>query len=769
MRIWPKIEILISHLDKVAVMVVVALGIILPPLEETNLVPYESVFHISEGESPSIDDMIDLPTTAWNHDRHAPWSHIFSKSTSAWTKVSFLPGRTDLNVDYVATVNLPIHRDIDYFLVEDKKIVSYSAQVGSGRRLQQMVPGAFRFKISKDSQQLFIRSTVAGRTAPRPRIMSLQQFKDEKRRIDFFIGGIVGSALAICFYNLVVGLILSRPIQLGLSLIFLGLAFETTLMSGAAEQIFPGIAHSANLYAAAFYMSLITWISGLAAMNNTIARVMADREVRSKISLRYYLVVLIAGLSPLLFGFKSLYLPAMGILPAVTIIYYSMTKRGLRSSRPHRLLDFALFSVSAVTVISLLVATDVIAPSMIRLLLFEIGAIVSAIPLVTIAELGTREVGLMQKKLISTIMRKGNGKKSDLLVGSVNIAEDEFAPERHQIVTMFIDIAAFSQLAEPLPSQVVFEALSQRLQEITDIVKEFGGSIDRSLGDGLLCFFGYRSEQSAAFNTQRAFLAARKIQDTSISKALAAGAANSDYLIMPVRIGVHSSELVLGNLGGTTRIDFTMIGAGVNFASRLETACTPFKVMFSDVCYQHLLELGYHGGDFSEVAIHIKHKSDLVKAYEFDPFKQRSAELRTAENLYFNQLGIRSADKRYVIRELGSIILKSGESEFTISDVSAFGFRGLSQRQFGRQSRLVVDVQVGDAALLELLREKFVNRLTVEVRWSKQSAKEQGRFEHGFKIVGSSAEQRQILVDALAKRFAVIGPDDIEEATAEVA
>ena len=89
-------------------------------------------------------------------------------------------------------------------------------------------------------------------------------------------------------------------------------------------------------------------------------------------------------------------------------------------------------------------------------------------------------------------------------------------------------------------------------------------------------------------------------------------------LVMPVRIGMHSSKMLLGNIGGATRIDFTMIGAGVNFASRLEAACTPFKLMLSETCYEHLRTLGYVASDFSRVGISIKHKPELVTSYEYD-------------------------------------------------------------------------------------------------------------------------------------------------------
>ena len=59
----------------------------------------------------------------------------------------------------------------------------------------------------------------------------------------------------------------------------------------------------------------------------------------------------------------------------------------------------------------------------------------------------------------------------------------------------------------------------------------------------------------------------------------------------PLRIGMNTANVVIGNLGGEKRTDYTMIGEGVNYASRLESACNSFKISLSETTHA-LLSIG---------------------------------------------------------------------------------------------------------------------------------------------------------------------------------
>ncbi len=141
-------------------------------------------------------------------------------------------------------------------------------------------------------------------------------------------------------------------------------------------------------------------------------------------------------------------------------------------------------------------------------------------------------------------------------------------PPQNQVLTiLFIDIVGFSVAAERESPSVIFGHLRTILSHISEIVHESGGIIDRSLGDGLLCFFGYKYESDGTEDdrhAEKALNCALRIQREILNKDLQA--LKDGSIIFPLRIGVNTGEVYIGDLGGKNRIDFTIIGHAVNFA-----------------------------------------------------------------------------------------------------------------------------------------------------------------------------------------------------------
>jgi class 3 adenylate cyclase len=315
---------------------------------------------------------------------------------------------------------------------------------------------------------------------------------------------------------------------------------------------------------------------------------------------------------------------------------------------------------------------------------------------------------------------------------------------------MFVDIVSFSQISAPLPSRKVFNELSRRISQIGSVVEAHGGTVDRSLGDGLLCFFGSEDADEPEKNTMNAFLAACKIQELTVSQANSAAASGRDVMIMPVRIGIHSAEVSVGNLGGQTLVDFTMVGSGVNFARRLQTACSPFKMIVSKLCRDQLVKGGVSPSLFSDIAIAVKHHANLVQACECDPFYERPHLLKVAETFHLDQLGVRAFDKSVDVEDPSAINLVSSYGTFVVVDLSMFGFRVTGPRLFGQKSLISVKIVTSDVELNRKLQEKLMDGVTVEVRWGKAI---RSGFEHGLKIYGGNKGQRQFLYDLLRERY----------------
>ena len=320
---------------------------------------------------------------------------------------------------------------------------------------------------------------------------------------------------------------------------------------------------------------------------------------------------------------------------------------------------------------------------------------------------------------------------------------------------MYIDIVSFSLIADQKDRGDLFSELSTRLASLTKIVEGYNGVVDRSLGDGLLCFFGDKAGSSGQDHTYAAFSAAKAIQELILREVIegsGTGSSAKEALRLPVRIGIHSDRVLFGNMGTNVRVDFTMVGQGVYLASNLERACGPFHVMISTSCHARLLQHGMDISGFSPVHISLNHQNDLVQAFEFNPFYNRPSDLKHAMTVYFKQLGMHPRYKRNSAGSKISIELKAAGATFRILDFSLHGFRVVSDVYFAQRSILQFTIDMQQAEFNQILYNKMLETVTAEVRWSRKS--EVG-FEHGLKILGCNAEQLEFLFKMILKRVSI--------------
>lgn len=129
---------------------------------------------------------------------------------------------------------------------------------------------------------------------------------------------------------------------------------------------------------------------------------------------------------------------------------------------------------------------------------------------------------------------------------------------------MICDLRDFTRISDNWPRDDVIDLLNDYFDAISEPIARHGGEILKFMGDGLLAIFPL-SQPSACTNLLRAAAEARQAM-------VALNEKNGDIGRAPLKygVGVHVGDVMYGNIGSRTRLDFTVIGPAVNMASRLE-------------------------------------------------------------------------------------------------------------------------------------------------------------------------------------------------------
>lgn len=134
------------------------------------------------------------------------------------------------------------------------------------------------------------------------------------------------------------------------------------------------------------------------------------------------------------------------------------------------------------------------------------------------------------------------------------------------LTIFFSDLEAFSSLSEEVPSQELLLRVSAYLEIVTRAVNEESGTIDKFIGDGVMAFWG--APALLEDHAQKACFAALRIREGM--KELNARWEAAGMKPLRIRIGIHSDAVLVGNIGSKERMSYTVMGDGVNIASRLE-------------------------------------------------------------------------------------------------------------------------------------------------------------------------------------------------------
>lgn len=154
--------------------------------------------------------------------------------------------------------------------------------------------------------------------------------------------------------------------------------------------------------------------------------------------------------------------------------------------------------------------------------------------------------------------------------------------ERRQVTVLFADLSGFTRLSSVLDPEETHGLLNSYFEVIDNIVVNYGGTIDKHIGDCVMAVFGAPTAHSD--DPERAVRAALAIHPAMQSLSEKAGR------ILKVHLGLASGQVVASKTGSGERQEYTVTGDSVNLASRLTAMAGPGETFASNPVHQSLLD-----------------------------------------------------------------------------------------------------------------------------------------------------------------------------------
>jgi adenylate cyclase len=133
-----------------------------------------------------------------------------------------------------------------------------------------------------------------------------------------------------------------------------------------------------------------------------------------------------------------------------------------------------------------------------------------------------------------------------------------------ELTVLFSDIRGFTTLSEAMTPQELVIHLNTYLTAMTDIIMEYQGTLDKYVGDEIMCFWGAPIPQ-----TNHALLAC-KCALRQMSKLAELNSIWPPERRIDIGIGINSGIMTVGNMGSIGRMNYTLMGDNVNLGARLE-------------------------------------------------------------------------------------------------------------------------------------------------------------------------------------------------------
>ena len=175
-----------------------------------------------------------------------------------------------------------------------------------------------------------------------------------------------------------------------------------------------------------------------------------------------------------------------------------------------------------------------------------------------------------EKRVKSTMARYMDPSLADQLVSG---GEEMLGGQNKEATVLFSDIRGFTTLTEELGAQGTVQLLNEYFTVMVDCIQAEGGMLDKFIGDAIMAIFGtpfpHEDDEDRGVRCAIAMMTELNIFNADrVAQGL---------LPVDMGVGVNTGFVVSGNIGSPKRMDYTVIGDGVNLSARLESACKQYN------------------------------------------------------------------------------------------------------------------------------------------------------------------------------------------------
>lgn len=203
--------------------------------------------------------------------------------------------------------------------------------------------------------------------------------------------------------------------------------------------------------------------------------------------------------------------------------------------------------------------------------------------------------------------------------------------EKKELTILFSDIRGFTSLSESMTPEKLIEILNRYFTPMTQSVLDNGGMLDKYIGDAVMAFF------NAPVNVEKHADAACYSALSMIEKLDKLNEVFDKEGILPIRIGIglNTAEVIVGNIGSDAKKDYTVIGDGVNLASRVEglTKNYTVQILITEFTVTKLVDEFL----YREIEpVKVKGKDEAVVLFELMPNTDRAKEIKRLYEIALN-------------------------------------------------------------------------------------------------------------------------------------